>query len=315
MGQVLRSDPGPGVPDREPDPRPDAAGLDRNRAAIRRVPDRVVEQGAECLAEPIDVAPDDQSGRHLETQGDARRLRPSGECPDRAPREVVEGDGRDPERQVARLGESDGPQVVDDPGEQAGLVADRQEMPVVVVVDAVEDGHGGGIDDREGGLELVDDVLEEPPASRLRPLQVVGHRIERAAERTDLVGPVAEARASAELAVGDRRGGDAETVEGFGDPAREQEAEQRGAGRRRDRDRDQGDGRLLLDLLGVDPGKWSRAAPTSLAGAGGGSRLDLGEAATDDHRCRQGDRRSRDERDEGERRREPEAQAHGRAAR
>ena len=53
---------------------------------------------------------------------------------------------------------------------EPGLVADRAQVLVVVGVDAVEDGAGGCLDDREGGAQLVDGVLHEPPSLLLAAL-------------------------------------------------------------------------------------------------------------------------------------------------
>ena len=77
---------------------------------------------------------------------------------------------------------------------------DRLEVPVVVLVDAVHHRRRGRLDDRERGLHLVRGILEEPASRRLVALEIGGHRVERPAERADLVAPARQARAGRQVA-------------------------------------------------------------------------------------------------------------------
>ena len=59
-----------------------------------------------------------------------------------------------------------------------------------MLVDAIEDRGGGGVDDRERRLELVRRVLEETTTRRIRSLQRLGHAVEGASQVADLVAPL-----------------------------------------------------------------------------------------------------------------------------
>lgn len=77
------------------------------------------------------------------------------------------------------------------------------EMVVLVRVHPVEDGRRRRIDDRERRLELMDGVLEEPSSRCLRLLEADGHRVERPAERPDLVRSIGQPGAPPQVTAGD----------------------------------------------------------------------------------------------------------------
>jgi hypothetical protein len=139
--------------------------------------------------------------------------------------------------------------------------------------------------------------------------------VEGAAQGADLVGPVGEAGAALEVAVGDGGRRLLESPQGASDAPRQGEPQQRSARCRDEGRRDQRDHRVLLDLLDMDAGHRTRAGPATLRAPGRVVPLDEGEPAADDRRGGECHDTGGQQRHEGERRSEAEAQAHGRAAR
>ena len=112
----------------------------------------------------------------------------------------------------------------------------------------------------------------------------------------------------------DGGGGGTETTQGPGDPIRQDEPQHGGARRRGNGDHDERHRGLALDLLG--PRATGGSLTATVAGAGPiVGRLQLREASTDDRGGGDRDHGRGDEGDQGERQRETDPEAHGRAAR
>ena len=211
VGEVGRGDPRPGVDDGDPDrPRTGARSRRSGPSPRARVPQRVVAQGTQHLSEPVRIGP------HREAPG-IGGFHPAPWPARLAHIEVARDGGQQrgerhrlhPHRQRAGLGQRDRSQVIDDAAQQPGLVTDRDQVPVLVVVDAVDHGRGGGVDHGDRRLELVRGVGEEPASRRLgrlrgqRPSRRTSARASRSRRRarpapSDAPGrPVATAAAEA----------------------------------------------------------------------------------------------------------------------
>ena len=263
---------------------------------------------------------EERSGGEARLETDTREIGSRAEVPDDGRQQLKGIDVSKDERHPARLGETHGAQVVDHPREQVRLLADGQQMRVVVLVDTIEDCGRGGIDDRERCLELVCRVLEEATTRLVRALQCRGHAVERAAQVADLVATAGHAGAPLEVARGNVGGGGTQTTERADQPAGDQEPEEGRTGSGHDRHQHDGHGGLLLSPTRAPTLPRTRAQPLPLPTSRAcvvGLRLGLclPEAPIHDARRDDGDGPGGDDRDEPEDECQPDAQAHRRAPR
>ncbi len=255
-------------------------------------------------------------GLGLRLDPDAGGCRPRGHVARNGREERLDLDRCELQLERARLREADRAQVVDDPAEQARLFANRLEVAGLVPVHAIEDCRGCRIDHRERRLELVGGILEEAPASGVGGRQIGGHAVEGAPKRPQLIAPIAEPRACAQVPARNGCGGRLEPPERADETTGDEQAEHGRSRRRADGDDDERQRRFLLDLLGVH----ARSRTRSLSGPGrpainSALGLERGEAAADNRRRADRDHDGRHHGDAGERDRETQAEAHGLAAR
>ena len=124
---------------------------------------------------------------------------------DDLPRDRGDVGGLAVERERAGVGEGQRPEVVEEAGHHRRLGEQRRDVVLVDRVDAVDHGLEAALDDRERRPQLVGDVGEHRATVVARPVESLGHRVERAREAAD--GPrAAGLHPDAGLAVGEAIG-------------------------------------------------------------------------------------------------------------
>jgi hypothetical protein len=285
-------------------------------ASGRDLAQGVVDERPEGLQQPGSVSTHPEAVGGLAThERDPGQLRRRTETGQDGAQDLVDVERLEVERQMAGLREACGPQIIDDPAEQLGLLTDGPKVAIVVLVDAIEDGRRRRIDDGQRCLQLVGCVLEHPPTQRIRPVQRPGHAIEGPSQLADLVSARRQSRTSGEVAGRDGCRSLAQGTEGSDEPSRDDEPERRGTDRRDRRDGDDGQRGLLLDTPGrlASARTGTEALAASMRCAAG--QLRTFEAAPHDGGCQDGDRGGRRDRHEREGQGELDAKAHRRAAR
>ena len=185
------------------------ARLDRDPAAGRGVAEGVGDEVGDDLADPDRIDVERAAGRRRPR---SRRSTPAAAAAGREGRRDVGDEDAEVgrlamERQGARLGQGERPEVLDQPIEDPRLLEDRRQVGLVGRMDAVEDRLDAALDDGERRPQLVGDVGEERPALGLVGLEPGGHRVEAAGEGADRRrdGPTVSTRARVVAGLDPRR--------------------------------------------------------------------------------------------------------------
>jgi len=142
--------------------RPPAhAHLDAHGAAGRRVAQRVRDEVREDLPDADRVGVDRGGALGARAERDAGALRLIGERPRDVTRDRLQLDRLPVQRERAALGQREGAQVVDEPGEHLRLLEEHRDVLAIDRSHAIEERLDVALHDRERRPQLVGHVGEE----------------------------------------------------------------------------------------------------------------------------------------------------------